>query len=385
VIAFGGRALGDDPPKYLNTATTPVYTKGRFLYALGIARRAAAKDDTVIVVEGYLDCIALHQAGFPNAVASLGTAFTPEQARELRKVASRVFLCFDADDAGRAATLKSLDLLVAEGVAPWILRIPDGKDPDEFLRAHGAEAFRGVIGTALSATQFKLDATLDVRDPAHTDRAALARWAEETLQQLAPRQEWDRWRVYVAGRLDLSVDDLRKSRLVADRTHFAPRRPGEAVRYVRHLAPGAIEPPTFEREVLAIIADEPLLLREFAAQIPTASFTSASLRRIYATCVEHREGLLQPSDVLALFAQDDDASSTLTGIMSAERSATIRFKDSDERRAHLERVVARLASGDLERRYKELGARIDRLFEAGERVPTDLRDEHAALSKKLKG
>jgi DNA primase len=386
VIAFGGRALGDDPPKYLNTATTPVYTKGRFLYALGSARRAAAKDDAVIVVEGYLDCIALHQAGFTNAVASLGTAFTPEQARELRKVASRVYLCFDADDAGRAATLKSLDLLVAEGVTPWILRIPGAKDPDDFLRAHGAEAFRaGVIDAAISATQFKLDATLDVRDVAHTDRAALARWAEETLQQLAPRQEWDRWRVYVAGRLDLSVDDLRKSRLVADRTHFAPRRPGEAVRHARHLTPGTIEPPTFEREVLAIVADEPLLLGEFAARIPAASFTSTALRRIYAACVEHREELLQPSDVLALFAEDDDASSTLTGILGAERSATIRFKDSDERRAHLERVVARLASGDLERRYKELGARIDRLFEAGERVPTDLRDEHAALSKKLKG
>ncbi len=140
-IAFGGRALGDQEPKYLNTSTTPVYTKGRYLYALNVARRAAAKDDSVIVVEGYLDCIALHQAGFTNAVAALGTAFTPEQARELRKVASRAILCFDADAAGVEAALKSIEMLAAEGVTAWALRIPDGKDPDEFVRRNGADAF----------------------------------------------------------------------------------------------------------------------------------------------------------------------------------------------------------------------------------------------------
>jgi len=99
---------GDAEPKYLNTSTTPVYTKGRYLFALNVARRAAAKEDSVIVVEGYLDCIALHQAGFTNAVAALGTAFTPDQAKELRKVAARAVLCFDADAAGVDASLKSI-------------------------------------------------------------------------------------------------------------------------------------------------------------------------------------------------------------------------------------------------------------------------------------
>ena len=172
-IAFGGRALGDQEPKYLNTSTTPVYTKGRYLYALNVARRAAAKEDSVIVVEGYLDCIALHQAGFANAVAALGTAFTPEQAKELRKAASRAILCFDADTAGVDAALKSIETLVAEGVAAWALRIPDGKDPDEFVRRNGADAFRALLAAPISATQMKIDAEIE-RQHGRVARGALA-------------------------------------------------------------------------------------------------------------------------------------------------------------------------------------------------------------------
>ncbi len=115
VIAFGGRALGADLPKYLNTRNTSVYTKGQHMYGLHIARRAAAAHEALIVVEGYLDCLALHQAGFGNAVASLGTAFTVEQARELRRVATNLYLCFDGDAAGQAATARSIDMLVDEG------------------------------------------------------------------------------------------------------------------------------------------------------------------------------------------------------------------------------------------------------------------------------
>lgn len=112
IVAFGGRSLDGSEPKYLNTSSTPVYTKGRSLFALNVARRAVLENEgTLIIVEGYLDCIMLHQAGFRNAVASLGTAFTAEQAAELRKYAERVFVCFDGDAAGGAATAKSIDLL----------------------------------------------------------------------------------------------------------------------------------------------------------------------------------------------------------------------------------------------------------------------------------
>ncbi len=374
-IAFGGRALGDAEPKYLNTATTPVYVKGRYLYALNAARRAAAKEDALIVVEGYLDCIALHQAGFTNAVAALGTAFTPEQAREVRKVASRALLCYDADAAGVEAALKSIEALAAEGVSAWALRIPDGKDPDEFVRRNGADAFRALLAKPVAATQVKIDAEIERRGN-RSEGSALARWAEETIRRLAPAEEQDRWRVYAAGRLGLDVNDLRKARLLLNPLHFAPR--GADGRAAQHVVPGTVEKATFDREVLAVVLDEPALLAEYAARIPPERFENPRLRRIWQTLCDHARSLVQPSDVLAVFAGDDDAAATLASV-----AGFVRFADSDDRRAKLDRVVARFARDDAERRYRELGERIDRLFAAGEPVPTDLRDEHSELFRKL--
>lgn len=376
-IAFGGRALGDQEPKYLNTSTTPVYTKGRYLFALNVARRAAAREDSAIVVEGYLDCIALHQAGFANAVAALGTAFTPEQARELRKVASRAILCFDADAAGVDAALKSIDVLTAEGVTAWALRIPDGKDPDEFVRRNGADGFRALLAKPLAATQVKIDAEIERRGD-RTQSGTLARWAEETIRKLAPPEEQDRWRVYAAGRLGLSVDDLRRARLLLNPVHFAPRA-GEA-NGSRHIVPAAMEKPSIERELLAIVLDEPSLLAEYGERIPAERFENPRLRRLWETLRGHARSLVQPSDVHAVFAGDDDAAATLAAV-----SGAVRLNDSEERRAKLDRVVARFARDDVERRYRDLGERIDRLFESGEPVPTDLRAEHAALAAELKG
>ena len=376
-IAFGGRALGDVEPKYLNTSTTPVYTKGRFLYALNVARRAAAKEDSVIVVEGYLDCIALHQAGFTNAVAALGTAFTPDQARELRKAASRAILCFDADAAGIDAALKSIEALAAEGVAAWALRIPDGKDPDEFVRRNGAEAFRALLDAPISATQVKLDAEID-RQHGRLAAGALAGWAEETIRRLAPQQEWDRWRVYAAQRLELAPDDLRRARMMLSPHHFAPR--GAPANTSRHLVPGTLERPSFEREVVSIVLEDPALLAEYADRIPSERFDNPRLRRVWETLRAHARSLVQPSDVRAVFAGDEDATAALASV-----SGVVVFADSEERRAKLDRVVERFARDDAERRYRELDGEITRLFEAEQPVPSDLRAEHAALAAELKG
>ncbi len=287
-IAFGGRALGDAEPKYLNTATTPVYTKGRYLYALNAARRAAAKEDALIVVEGYLDCVALHQAGFANAVAALGTAFTPEQAREVRKVAARALLCYDADAAGVEAALKSIEVLAAEGVSAWALRIPEGKDPDEFVRRNGADAFRALLAKPVAATQVKIDAEIERRGD-RGEGGALARWAEDTIRRLAPAEEQDRWRVYAAGRLGLDVDDLRKARLLLNPLHFAPR--GADGHASRHVVPGALERPSFEREVLAIVLDEPAARRRVRRADRPERFENPRLRRIWQTLREHARSL----------------------------------------------------------------------------------------------
>ncbi|HEY4440320.1 MAG TPA: DNA primase [Candidatus Elarobacter sp.] len=375
-IAFGGRALGDAEPKYLNTSTTPVYTKGRYLFALNVARRAAAKDDAVIVCEGYLDCIALHQAGFANAVAVLGTAFTPEQARELRKVATSAVLCFDADSAGVEAALKSIDVLAAEGVRASALRIPEGKDPDEFVRRNGAAAFAELLAKPIAATQLKIDAEIDRTGP-RGEAAVTARWAEETIRRLAAPEEQDRWRVYAAGRLGLSPDDLRRARLLLNPVHFSRGR-GDA-NGSRHIVPGTLEAPSFERELLSIVLDEPRLVGEYAERIPPDRFANPSLRRVWDVLRANARSLVQPSDVFAVFAGDDDAAATLASV-----AGSVRFADTEDRRAKLDRVVARFARDDAERRLKAIDLEVTRLIDSDRPVPDDLRAEQAALAAQLK-
>ena len=287
VIAFGGRALGDGEPKYLNTSTTPVYVKGHHLYALNLARRAAQSDRTLIVVEGYLDCIALHQAGFENSVAALGTSFTAEQAAELRKYAEYVYLCFDGDAAGSGAATKAVDIaskaIENTGSSVRIVLLPSGEDPDSFVRARGAAEFRRLLDDAKPAIEFKIDAEIEQLRAGFDSPARVAPKAEALIRRLAAREEWDRWRVYVAGRLQVSVDDLRNSRFLADSANFAPRRQN-ALPESRH-AGVAVEPLSFEREVVGILLEEPALAAEYGERIAAPRFRNEVYRRIYERIV----------------------------------------------------------------------------------------------------
>ena len=143
VIAFGGRVLGDEKPKYLNTSDTPAFKKSRNLFALNYAKNHC--ENGFILCEGYMDVIALHAAGFENAVAGLGTAFGDEQARILKKYSENVTLCYDSDEAGQKATARTIPILEKAGLTVRMLRLPEGKDPDEFIKKNGADAFRAVI------------------------------------------------------------------------------------------------------------------------------------------------------------------------------------------------------------------------------------------------
>lgn len=386
VIAFGGRAVGDDEPKYLNTATTPVYTKGRHLFALNLARRAAQSDRTLIVVEGYFDCIALHQAGFENAVASLGTSFTAEQAAELRKYAEYVFLCFDGDAAGSAAATKAVDVasnaIEHTGSSVRIVLLPPGEDPDSFVRSQGPAAFRELLNAAKPALQFKIDAQFEQLRAGFDSPAKIAPKAEALIRRLAPREEWDRWRVYVAARLQVNVDDLRNSRFLADTASFAPRA-RTAFTDSRH-ARTSVEPLSFEREVVSILLEEPALGAEYADRIDASRFRNQVYRRIYEAIVAAAASFPTTAEIFGLFAEDQGVLDLLTELSRRDRSSAVRYGDSDQRRAHLERVVERLQLEDERRRYRELSNQIDDRLAGGEQVPAELRGEFEALVAKLK-
>ncbi len=387
VMAFGGRALGDAEPKYLNTTTTPVYTKGRHLFALNVARRAAQKDRTLVVVEGYLDCIALHQAGFDFAVASLGTSFTEEQATELRKYADHVFLCFDGDAAGFSATTKAVEIaskvLEHAGSSVRVVALPQGEDPDSYVRAHGAAGFRTLLDTAKPAIEFKLDPQIDRLRDGFASPAEISRSAEKLIREMTPREEWDRWRVYVAGRLKVNPDDLRNSRFFANSANFAPRVFG-ANTGSRH-APATVEPYSFEREVLSIVVEDPKLAGEYASRIRADRFRNGVYRSVYERIIEQASRLEETGDVFAVFAGDAEALGVVSELGSRERSSTVRYENREERRAHLDRVVDRMQLDDRRMRYQELSHQIDDLVTAGQPVEDGLRSEFDALVTELKG
>lgn len=387
VIAFGGRALGDAEPKYLNTTTTPVYTKGRHLFALNVARRAAQKERTLVVVEGYLDCIALHQAGFDFAVAALGTSFTEDQATELRKYADHVFLCFDGDAAGASAASKAVEIaskvLEHAGSSVRVVALPQGEDPDSYVRAHGAAGFRALLDAAKPAIEFKLDPQIDRLRDGFASPAEIARAAEKLIREMTPREEWDRWRVYVAGRLKVNPDDLRNSRFFANSANFAPRVFG-ANTGSRH-APATVEPYSFEREVLSIVVEDPKLAGEYAGRIRPDRFRNGVYRSVYERIVEQASKLKETGDVFALFAGNAEALAIVSELGSRERSSTVRYENRDERKAHLDRVVDRMQLDDRQKRYQELSHQIDALVTAGQPVENGLRSEFDALVTELKG
>lgn len=161
VIGFGGRLIEGEGPKYKNTADTPLFTKRHVLFGLSQAKEIIRTRNQAILVEGYMDVITPYQAGVKNLVAPLGTALTEEQCKLLHQQAQQVIVAFDADTAGQMATLRGLELLYDTGCDVRILRIPDGKDPDEFIRTHGVEGFQRCIDEAMPLVEFKIRLALD--------------------------------------------------------------------------------------------------------------------------------------------------------------------------------------------------------------------------------
>lgn len=155
-IAFGGRVLpgGDSPAKYLNSPETPLFSKSRVLFGLDLAKKRIVETRTAVVFEGYADAAMAHQFGVTHGVAVLGTALTPDHAQTLRRFADRIVLLFDADAAGGMATQRSVELFLRESVEIQVAQLPEGKDPDEFLQAHGVAAFNEVIARAEDALSF---------------------------------------------------------------------------------------------------------------------------------------------------------------------------------------------------------------------------------------
>ena len=209
VIGFGGRVMGDGEPKYLNSPETKIFDKSRNLYALNFARQS--KRPYMLLCEGYMDVIALHQAGFDNAVASLGTSFTSGHASLLKRYTKEVYLTFDSDGAGIKAALRAIPILKEVGLSTKVINMKPYKDPDEFIKALGAEAYQERIDQAENSFMFEiriLQQDYDMKDP--EGKTAFQHETAKKLAQFPEEMERNNYIEAVAEHYQMGYENLRK-------------------------------------------------------------------------------------------------------------------------------------------------------------------------------
>lgn len=187
VIGFGGRAIGDDTPKYLNSPENKVFQKKNNLYALNTTRQDIGKAGYAILVEGYMDAISLYQGGVQNVGASLGTALTENQAKLLKRYTKHIVLSYDADNAGQNAAMRGMEILAKEGCKVRVLHVTDGKDPDEFMKKNGREAFLTLVDEALPYIDYKLNfLQKDIDMTSDEGKIDFVKMAADVLRELSP-------------------------------------------------------------------------------------------------------------------------------------------------------------------------------------------------------
>lgn len=208
VVGFGGRVLGDGLPKYINTKETAVFDKSHTLFAMNIARRSKRRG--IILCEGYMDVIAMHQAGFDNAAASLGTALTMGHATIVKRYTDEVYLAYDSDGAGRKATMKAIGIMREVGIATRVIDLKPYKDPDEFIHNFGKEAFEERIANAVTGIVFEIDsiaAAYNLKDP--EEKIRFVKDAAKRLAQLEEPVVRHSYIDAVAEKYNLNPDDLK--------------------------------------------------------------------------------------------------------------------------------------------------------------------------------
>ena len=208
VIAFGGRVMGDGEPKYLNSPETIAFEKSKTLFGLNVAKKH--KDKELILCEGYMDVISLHQAGFTNAVASLGTSLTAGHVNILRRYTENVVISYDADGAGRNAALRAIPMLRAQGINTKVINLKPYKDPDELIKAEGADTYRERLKTARNSFLFEIDAlkeSFDINDP--DGRTQFQTQTARKLSEFADEIERDNYIQTVSREFDIDYKMLR--------------------------------------------------------------------------------------------------------------------------------------------------------------------------------
>ena len=385
VIGFGGRTLGDDTPKYLNTAETPLFNKRRELYGLRWGRQAITQSDRVVVVEGYTDVIMAHQAGFENVVATLGTALTDEHVRLLGRLAKRIVLIYDADEAGIKASDRALELFLAAGVDLAIGMMPEGLDPCDAIVQQGPKVFGDAVEAAVDALEFKwlavlrdfrqADGTADRRSAIEAMMATLAGMTGyQTLDPIRRGLMLDR----LAGLANTSADELNRMLLRQVRRRRSNAEPGQPEGSPGQAAgTDAGGAPAKAREqnrpveaalaqILGVLLTEPSYYDSIRQTVSPTDFADPLVRALAEPAFElARQGELSLTGVLrrvespqlAALATDLAERVAALGPISKVFEAAVRelerARQLDKTGDSSDRIVADIASGKYTKEYWE--------------------------------
>lgn len=306
VIGFGGRVMGDGEPKYLNSPETQVFDKRRNLYGLNYAR--TARSGNIILCEGYMDVIAMHQAGFTQAVASLGTAFTPEQANLLRRYTDNVLLAYDSDGPGVKAALRGIGILREAGLTGRVINMKPYKDPDEFMKVLGREAFEERILQAENSFFFEiriLEEQYNMNDP--EQKTKFHREIARKLCGFPEEVERENYLQAVAQKYFIGADQLRKLVVsYAAGTGYAgsPEKPKSGIQ--RKISPEENEKQA-QRLLITWIAEEPALYGRIKKYISAGDFTVEVYRAVAERMFrELEEGNFKPAGIVSMFSDEEE-------------------------------------------------------------------------------
>jgi len=314
VTGFGGRVLDNAVPKYLNTPETPFFSKGRTLYGLHLARPAIREKGFIVVVEGYMDVVTAHLHGATNAVASLGTALTAEQGRLLMNYSRDVVIAYDADAAGVAAAIRGLDLLQELGCQVRVASVPDGKDPDDFFRRHGYQAWERLIDEAPSLIEYKLRQAV-AGGPVGTVAAKL-----EVLRRVFPNLilkdgvEKEEGLKAVARTLNLSWEtvagEFKRFKASQGKKWSNPDNIVKIKHNISSKDEGRDARGKAEAGLLRLILEEPSLGKTVLAEAP---FKNQCYQRIFRHCMKTAERpVYRPAEI---FSYLDDEDQTMLSLL----------------------------------------------------------------------
>ena len=307
VIGFGGRVMGDGEPKYLNSPETKVFDKSRNLYALNFARQT--KKPQMLLCEGYMDVIALHQAGFDNAVASLGTAFTSGHASLLKRYTKEVYLTFDSDGAGIKAALRAIPILKEVGLTAKVINMKPYKDPDEFIKALGAEEYQKRIDAAENSFMFEiriLEQKYDMKDP--EGKPAFQTEVAKKLLDFTTELERNNYMEAVADKYHMSFEALRnlvnqlgtQGGLVKERT---PLKSG--LNEKKHKKEDGMK--QSQKLLLTWLIEYDNLYDKIKDIITPEDFTEDIFRKVAELLYEQKKsGTVNPAQIISLFAEEEE-------------------------------------------------------------------------------